>query len=226
MKILFRENTLNIFTDASVKQKPNGNYISCPGAIAVMTKEYSEDGIGIIDHAYTVLDNATNNAGEIHAVYLGVLLALKYRDKFERINIISDSQFSIYGLTKWIYNWKNNIVNDNYISSSNKLVANQDMFKKIIHLILLNNIKINFYHQKGHAVGAVKKARQVFNTSNGILLDDFELMLINKFNDIIDVFTGEKLDEPAIEFRHMLKYSARFNSRQYKELVNNRKPFC
>lgn len=222
MKILFREDTLNIFTDASVKSKSNDEYISCPGAICVCTKEYTEDNIGIFDYAYSVLDNATNNRGEIYAVYLGVLLALKYRYRFKRINIISDSQFAIYGLTKWIYNWRYSINSkDQYVSSSKKEVVNQDIFKMIIHTIISNNLKVNFYHQKGHCVGNLRKARQVFHTSNGFILDDFELGLINKFNDIVDVFTGEKLDEPAVSFRPMLQYSARFNINVYRQLVNN-----
>ena len=51
----------------------------------------------IIDSDYLVF-NATNNLGELYAVYLGVLLALKYRNRYDVINIISDSQFSIFSL--------------------------------------------------------------------------------------------------------------------------------
>ena len=220
MRQLFNIGTLNIFTDASVKQKNNKEYVSCAGCVCVITKE--DGNTEIIEQQYSVIDNATNNKGELCAVYMGVMLAIKYRYQFNRINIISDSQFSIYGLTKWIYNWRNNIKNNNYMSSSGE-VANQDLFKLIINNIILYKLRVNLYHQKGHANTSDKlsKAKQVFYKSNGILLDDFELRTICYYNDIVDKYSRYKLNEIPLDIKIPIQYNANFNTSIYKNLINN-----
>lgn len=221
MRQLFNIGTLNIFTDASVKQKRDKGYISCYGAICVVTRENGETEI--IEQSYEIIDNATNNKGELCGIYLSVLLAIKYRNNFNKINIISDSQFSVFSLTKWIYKWVNNIQDNRYISSSNADVANQDMIKLIINTILLNNLHVNIYHQKGHANTnkMFNRARTVFQNSNGILLDDFETRAICHYNDLVDIYTGYKLNEIAVNYMLPLNYNAKFNTKKYKSLINN-----
>lgn len=221
MRNLFNLNTLNIFTDASVKSKQDGNFISCAGAVCVITKE--DGSTEIVDQNYIVLDNATNNRGEIYAVYMGVLFALKYRNNFEKINIISDSQFAIYGLTRWIYNWKASATINSFKNGSKKTVANQDIFKLIINTIIMNKLYVNFYHQKGHAnkSSELEKARSTFYVSNGISLNDFELQSICYYNDIVDINSRYKLNETPINLRMPLKYPTNFNDIQYKKLINN-----
>lgn len=226
MRQLFNLGTLNIFTDASVKEISKGRYISCAGCVCVITKE--DGNTDIIEQQYSVIDNATNNKGELCAVYMGVMLAIKYRYQFNRINIISDSQFSIFGLTKWIYNWRDNIKNNNYISNSSKSeVSNQDLFKLIINTIILYNLKICLYHQKGHSNtnDKMKKARQVFFTSNGIKLDDFELKSICYYNDIVDKYTKYKLNESPIDIKIPIQYNANFNVSTYSNLIDNNNYF-
>lgn len=221
MRRLFNIGTLNIFTDASVKQKIDKSYISCYGAICVITKENGETEI--IEQAYEIADNTTNNRGELCGIYLSVLLAIKYRNNFDRINIISDSQFSVFSLTKWIYKWTNNIKDNSYLSSNGTEVANQDMIKLIINTILLNRLPINIYHQKGHANTnkMFNKARSVFQNSNGILLDEFEVKTICHYNDLVDIYTGYKLNEIPVNYILPINYNANFNTKQYKSLVNN-----
>lgn len=221
MRNLFNINTLNIFTDASVKSKDDGDFISCAGAVCVITK--NDGNTEVIEQQYMVLDNATNNRGEVYAVYMGVLLALKYRYQFQKINIISDSQFAIYGLTKWIYNWKANAKNDILKNASGKEVANQDLFKMIINTIICNQLYVNFFHQKGHAnePSKMEKARSTFYVSNGIILNDFELQSICYYNDMVDIFTRYKLNEIPVNIRMPLIYGCNFNESEYKELVNN-----
>lgn len=221
MRSLFNIGTLNIFTDASVKSKADGNYISCYGAVCVVTNQ--DGSTTVIEEQYEVMDNATNNRGELCGIYLGLLLAIKYRNQFNRINILSDSQFSIFSLTKWIYGWVRHIKDNMYISSSDAEVANQDMIKLIINTVLLNNIHVNFYHQKGHANTnkMIKKARQVFYNSNGIWLDDFELKSVCYYNDRVDIYTGYKLNEIPVDYKVAINYNAQFNVQKYKNLINN-----
>ena len=164
--------------------------------------------------------NATNNLGELYAVYLGVLLALKYRNRYDVINIISDSQFSIFSLSRWIWNWRNNINNGIYYNSSGSPVANQDIIIKIVNLIISSNLNVNLYHQKGHALNKVKKSKETFFRSNGIMLDDFEANRISFYNDFVDNFSRDKLIKNNKVLVSPLQYRADFNQELYKNLIN------
>ena len=141
---IFKETTLNIFTDASVRKYYNDETVGCAGAIAVK-------GDNIIDESYRTIRFSTNNNSEIDAIRLGVLLALKYRNKnIKHINLFSDSKISIYGLKEWIFKWINNINNEIMYSSSKLPVKNQEIFLNIIHTIINNRLEINLFHQRGH----------------------------------------------------------------------------
>ena len=218
-RYLFNIGTLNICTDASVKNLGN-KYISCAGCICVITKE--NGSTEVIEEKYFVLDDASNNRGELYAICQAILLAIKYRNNFNTINILSDSQFSIFGLREWVYKWRKNIVNDTYVNVSGKSVANQDLFKFAIHTILSSNIHINFYHQKGHSytTKGMKKARNVFRNSNGFDLPDVELEAICYYNDLVDINTGYKLSENAYKIPMPLIYTSNFDEKQYRKLVN------
>ena len=217
MSYLFNERTLNIFTDASIKQNKNGTFVASSAAIAVDSNCIQNNYI--IDSDYLVF-NATNNLGELYAVYLGVLLALKYRNRYDVVNIISDSQFSIFSLSRWIWNWRNNINNGIYYNSSGSPVANQDIIIKIVNLIISSNLNVNLYHQKGHALNKVKKSKETFFRSNGIMLDDFEANRISFYNDFVDNFSRDKLIKNNKVLVSPLQYRADFNQELYKNLIN------
>lgn len=216
---LFNIGTLNIFTDASVKQLGNGKYVSCAGCICVMTKD--NGSTEVIDERYFVLNDATNNRGELYGICQAVMIALEYRHMFNKINILSDSQFSIFGLREWIYKWKNNMRNDLYLNAAGKEVANQDLFKFIIHTVITNNLYINFYHQKGHANNnkGIKRAKRVFYQSNKVDLDVQEVSAICYYNDLVDINTGYKLDENARNIVMPLIYSGDFDVKKYRNLI-------
>ena len=90
--------TLNIFCDASIKSIKNMNY-GCYGAVAIY-----EDNI--IDSSYQICSRTTNNDSEIRAIRSAVLLALKYRNNYQIINIFSDSQISLFGIRDRCFRWK------------------------------------------------------------------------------------------------------------------------
>ena len=135
MGILGNSNTLNIFTDASIKQVGQET-VGCAGAFCVAGKDRT-----IINQTNRILRYATNNSSEITAVKLGIDLAIDYRNDFDTINLFSDSKICIYGLREWIFNWIDNMSNGVLYNSSNTEVANQEMFKKIINLITHYNTK-------------------------------------------------------------------------------------
>ena len=216
---IFNDKTLNIFTDASVLNKL-GEIIGCPGFVAVIGNE-------MIHHNEIILRESTNNESELYAIYMAIQYALFNRDKVEVINIFSDSQFAIYGLREWIFNWLNNIKNDRLYNSSQKLVANQKLFMNIIYTILHHDLKVSFYHNRGHfKYNQVKEFVKLF-TKHNFLNDYLEFAAayaIIHYNDIVDNNTRSLLHKTQ-QFPVKLEipdYLARndLDIKHYKELLN------
>lgn len=220
--------TLNIFCDASIKKMPDGETISCPGAIAVVT---GENGFqDIIEDKFDCLRFSTNNRGELTAILLALQLANKYKDNFYTINIFSDSKISVCGLRDWIFGWVKKVDKEGYmISSSGERVMNQDIIIHIISYVVNNNIKFNLYHCKGHVneSGGPTNAVKVFNTSNRVNVWNMNMVkLMAQFNDKIDVLTGKVLDtyvpEPVGEVVRPIKCVLAENTmKNYKRLLVN-----
>ena len=99
---LVNEESLTIFTDASISPNRDGTYYGCPGFVAV-------DANGIIDSGYIVIDDTTSNNSEIKAIRMGVMAANKYKEKYKYIRLFSDSQLCIFGLRDRFYSWFDNI---------------------------------------------------------------------------------------------------------------------
>lgn len=192
----FNANTLNIFADASVSTI-NNKTTSCPGCCTTL---YYPDmnKVGLINENYMAIRNSTNNDGEINAILLAVLDAIKFRSLVSTINIISDSMICIEGLREWIYNWINNSYNGQLYTSEGKLVKNQQVFIRIINMIIQNNIYINFYHCKGHvsnSQASLDYAKKNFLSSNRIK-DDIDMSIIKEisnWNNYIDKSSRDKL---------------------------------
>lgn len=233
-KDIFNPETLNIFTDASIKTlKDTGETLGCPGAICVGTRE--DGSTYIIDEAYYIERYATNNSSEIKAVSLGVSKALQYRNNFKQINLFSDSMICIHGLREWLYNWLNCIYDGIMYSSSGKPVANQQTFSSILNTIVMNNLRINLYHQKGHVSiinnSSLENAAKVFMKTN-FLQEEPTLSLIlqlSGYNNMVDVRTGERLQncivQPCNKFSKdslvMGFDMVHFDTDKYKELTYN-----
>ena len=162
-------NTINIFTDASVIQK-GSEYYTCGAAIAILG--------GNTD--------------------CPLKLALKLRNTFPhtRINLFSDSQISIYGLKEWLFMWARRMKDGYFYTSEGKPVANQEVFKKIIHLINYYDLDINFYHIRGHVerVG-YNKAMKGFRASNGFQISLDVIRSICKMNTLVDNYSRNTLKE-------------------------------
>lgn len=172
---------LNIFTDASITKTIHNETIGCPGAICFENKNLAK---------FDISRDSTNNISEITAVKLGIELALENRDKFDIVNIWSDSQWSIFGLTKWIRSWTNNSMNYILYNSSGEEVKNQHIFLSIIKLIVDNNLRVNFYHIKGHVdpnnIKSVNHAVDVFYKSNNMRISREKIHHAIIMNNLID----------------------------------------
>lgn len=101
----------------------------------------------IIQKGYGGEKPTTNNRMELTAVLEGLRAVYKLENIDDTIiNLYSDSAYFINCFTqKWYVNWLNN----EWINSSKKPVANRDLWEQIIPYFEKNNI--NFYKVKGHA---------------------------------------------------------------------------
>lgn len=179
---------INIFTDASVIKTIYGETIGCAGAICLENNNICK---------FEIQRDSTNNISELSAIKLAVELAIENRNN-NIINIWADSQWAIFGLTKWNRSWLNNICNNILISSSGQPVKNQYLFLSIMKLIVQNEIKINFYHIKGHIdtknISSINHAINVFNKSNSTSISRDKLYMAANMNNMVDKQTRELLN--------------------------------
>lgn len=187
---------MNIFTDASIITSSFEETIGCAGAIC-----YEDNNI----FKYEIVRDSTNNISELTAIKLAVLLAIENRYNFDRFNIYADSQYAIFGLTKWLNGWINNTENGILYNSSGMPVKNQEIFLSIIKLIIKNKIPINFYHVKGHVninnFVSVNNATNVFKKSNNVNVSRNEIYNMTKMNNLVDKNTRNLLKEKCINER-------------------------
>lgn len=127
-----------IFTDGSCIKKPNEKP-KCGYGIHFPNKEF-DDVSRPFKHG-----ELTNQRAELHAIYKGIRTVTKNMD-FDKLDIYSDSEYSIKSLTVWIHNWKKN----NWKSASKNPVANQDIIHKIDEYLQKHNGKIFFHHVRSH----------------------------------------------------------------------------
>jgi len=94
-------------------------------------------------------DKQTNNVGEIQAIVRAIELAIEMKS-MKKLQINTDSQFTIDSITKWMPGWKRK----NWKKADGKEVINKDDF---IVLDRVNTdakghgIEIKWQHVKGHA---------------------------------------------------------------------------
>ena len=189
--------SINIFTDASITKTIHGETVGCAGAICLENDNICK---------FEIQRDSTNNISELTAVRLAIELGLKNRPKDNLINVWADSQWAIFGLTKWNRSWLNNIYNNILISSSGQPVKNQHLFLSIMKMIVDNRIRVNFYHIKGHVntndIGSVSNAVAVFKNSNNATISRDKMYIVAKMNNMVDKQTRDLLkgvkNEPRV----------------------------
>lgn len=172
---------LNIFTDASI-YKNGEELISSHGIYDPKNNFYK----------YSIYRNSTNNRGEL----MGIIDALQYglclRSRYSRINIWTDSVYSMKCITEWFPNWYLNQRKDGIIyNRSGQPVENQDLIKIAIDLILINDFKVNIFHQRGHILEKkyMDKAIYSFSIANKMSIDREAMHYAAVCNQIIDEYT-------------------------------------
>lgn len=173
---------LNIFCDASIRARGNLKD-GCYGAVAV-------NGNDILMEDYRIASDTTNNNAEIKGIRLAVSIAALYKDQFPILNIFSDSQISILGIRDRYDTWK--CGQDGLLRGSlGEPIKSQEVFIEIRKIMEENNLKINFWHQKGHVKNTfsnLENARHVFMASNGIRrgIDINLIRFISYYNNHVD----------------------------------------
>jgi len=217
-------NTLEICTDASIKTFRNGRVFGCSGALSITTMEQE----------YLITQDTTNNRSELLGVLLGLQLGKKIIDRqpgvFNYICIYSDSQFAIFGLTRWMDGWlKTKDANGIMYGSNGKAIKNQELFMCILSYITSNNLKVIFRHCSGHvrftSPKMLKLANDAFYRSNGMYLRPEDIYKISYYNSIVDNTTRQKLQtinpdaypimDYTEDYRNMTKYIIPNNYKDY-----------
>lgn len=235
----FSDNTLNIFTDASVDR--SSKWITGYGAVAIRGGRTISIGQSI------KLRYGTNNYGEINAIWLGIIMAyrLKYAG-FNTINIFSDSAISIRGLNEWCYTWFNHqdhgilYSGTGIYSVAPREIANQESYKRIMQFIVDYQFPINFYHCKGHASNPtdtqLEKLNSIFFTMNGFYTTHRVLSVICEVNDYIDNTTRDYIQNATPEYEYNKNASRMYTNtfpsydtskiKQYSKLTNTEKYYA
>lgn len=182
----YNENTLNIFSDASMHGK-KGKQTGCYAAVAVVKDD-------IIDFTYRLVSNSTSNNSEIKGVRAALDIALRYKDKYEFINIFCDSLISINGLRSYIYNWKYNKNDGLLYTAMGRPASNQEIFIEAHRM--LNELEvapciIKLWHQAGHVDNGytcIQKAADTFKRINNIYgkIDYNLIRYISVWNNYVD----------------------------------------
>ena len=138
-----------VFTDGNCKK--NGRKDAKAGYCVFFTED--EDSIYYtLNKCDIITSDPTNQKAELTAMYHLFKIIDENDDLFKnkRINICSDSQYTIKCITEWYKNWEKN----GYKTSKNENVKNSDIIKKIIKLkeITEENCKITFKHVFSHTI--------------------------------------------------------------------------
>lgn len=177
--------TLNIFSDASMRARGKNILDTCYGAVAV-----NKDTI--VDEMFRLSSESTVPAAEIRGIRCSLSLALQYRHCFKVINIFSDSQVALFGLRDYIYGWRYR--KDGHIyNKSSKVVKNEELFIECFQLLMelrKTNI-VNLYHQAGHIENGLEQLKYgigVFKKSNGVqgTVDYNTIRYISLYNNYVD----------------------------------------
>lgn len=187
IEMIKNKNSLNLFSDASMRRVTYKNHATCYGSVAVF-------GDNIIDEMFRMNSECTVPAAEIRGIRCSLILALKHRHEFKIINIFSDSQIALFSLRDYMYNWKFNKATERYVLAANgKEAKNQEILIECLNM--LNELRrtniVNLFHQNGHVengMASIKEALKCFKISNGIkgIIGYDVIRYISLYNNYVD----------------------------------------
>lgn len=131
---------INVFTDGS-HIKSGHNLVGCG-------IHFQDNVLPDMSIKFTIKP-LTHQRAELYAIYIAIMSILEKNIVFRRINIYSDSEYSVKSLNVWINNWKMN----NWKDSKGKPVKNQDLIKLIHNILIEYGAMINIVHIYAHTGG-------------------------------------------------------------------------
>ena len=152
----YSPDVLYIYTDGSC---PGNGKKGCRGGVGVHFKDSKHDDI-----SYGCQDNPTNQKMELLAIQKALETILPYKEQYKKIELHTDSQYSIDCLTKYIVIWSKN----NWRTSKNETVKNKEIIQEIQRLKIqfenLSFIHINSHtgKQDQHSLGNEQADRLAF----------------------------------------------------------------
>lgn len=234
---IFKFGVLNIFTDASTKRMEPHSWRACAGAVGVALNPKGNQISFKYQDSRMLIDKCTNNIAELAGIELGVDMAIKYQDKFDRINLFSDSNISVHTFCEWIFYWCRNIGSYNHPermqdlrTSSGKSVMNLTHILDIINKICsIDQAEFNMYHCRGHHMGKLNEMIQSFYKENKIDISREDAMLLANFNDVVDrdtrliverYFDASEYESRRQEYPHYA--IAPMNMKKYARIIGRR----
>lgn len=139
-----------IFTDGSFKKRPEKSIAGLGVFLGVKSNNIKE-----------IYTDRTNNQCELDSVNMVFKIILNNANdlikKRKKINIVSDSEYTINCVTKWLKKWKSN----NWLTANGHPVKNKEIIESIDELMYklkvinseldnVNKIKIKFIHVNSH----------------------------------------------------------------------------
>jgi ribonuclease HI len=131
--------TVVVYTDGSFIKSKGKSDAKCGYGVYFPNKELSN-----ISKKFTKAP-LTNQRAELYAIYKAIKKTTK-KINFNKMEIYTDSEYSIKSLTEWIVSWKKN----GWKTTGNKEVSNQDIIKKIDKKLQKYKGKIIFTHVRSH----------------------------------------------------------------------------
>ena len=181
MNKIFKDRFI-LFTDASVNGKvdmKHGN--SVMGGCCIYDSLINK--FGNID--LFPFNRATNNFGEMISIYNAARYCIELNKSTGETDftIMSDSQYCIFSLRDWVYNWYRNVGKNNeytiFTSSGNQL-KNRFLIDSFIMMLCYSNIRLKLIYVSGHTDSIKKNILEVFCRSN--------------FPNNIELSMGQKID--------------------------------
>lgn len=230
----FTDDSLNIFTDASMNSYGT---CGCIGVCAVKGKIDKRFPLLNTEFHTLVINKCTNNIAEGRAIINGIYLALRYRNNYKTIRILSDSMLNIVGIRDRILKWRISKKKDKdgfstFIGSAGQIM-NQDIFLEALYTILQYDLSIEFLHQKGHTSfsdpDSLIKMGESFKKINNISSDtelDIELLRSLAFyNNYVDrnsrdILYSVDMSQQNYVFPFEYKLFDGYDKEAYRRLVN------
>jgi len=196
---IFKPNTLSIFTDAAVHLIGENKWNVSSVAIAFNKG-------GVLESQSAIIEDATNNVGELYGIQLGVDLAYKLGPYYMRTNLYSDSELCVKTLKGWVYNW---IRNTGFKStdprswktlrtSSGAPVANKVQIINLIDSICALEGRVplfRIFHVKAHSIGNPRDIMRMFLRENKIPISIEDARELARCNDMADAQAKTILEE-------------------------------